>query len=151
MFQRILIVCTGNICRSPLAAGLLKAQRAELDVTSAGTRAPVGLPADPHAVACAHERGADLARHRSRHLDAESLAGRDLVLTAERCHLEDVLAAFPASRGRVYRLGHWRDVDIPDPIGCDRDVFEETAQVIEACVADWLPHLAMGVQRNASV
>ena len=148
MFKAVLIVCTGNICRSPLAAALLAARAPGLRVASAGTQAPAGAPADPLSVASGQRRGVDLAAHRARRLDEALLAEHDLVLAAEQHHVEAVTARFPMARGRVFRLGHWRDLDVPDPVGRDEQAFEAAAGMIDACLADWLPHLVEGQHRH---
>ena len=76
MFKTILVVCSGNICRSPIGEGLLRDRlRGKVTVSSAGCTALVGHPADPLAVEVAAEHNCDISAHRARQIDTELLAG----------------------------------------------------------------------------
>ncbi|WP_070990085.1 low molecular weight protein-tyrosine-phosphatase [Halofilum ochraceum] len=143
MFQSVLCVCTGNLCRSPMAAVLL-ADRLGADgpsVASAGTGAVVGEPAAEHARAAVAARGLDLEGHRARQVTASLLREHELVLAAEGSHVRALLRIEPAARGRVYRLGHWRDMDIADPIGRDYADFVTCLDEIAGCLEDWVGRL----------
>lgn len=106
---RILLLCTANQCRSPMAEGLLRdlvGQRAiAATVDSAGLLSG-GVPATDHAVAVLAERGIDLAGHRSRRLadPAVRLARADLVLAMERRHVREAVALAPEIRDRAFTL-----------------------------------------------
>jgi protein-tyrosine phosphatase len=133
MLDRILIVCTGNICRSPMAEGLLRARLARLGhgtVESAGIAALVGRPAEPHAVAACARRGIDISAHRARQLTPELLAAADVVLVmddAQRHHLERLSAS---ARGRVHRIGRAGGYDVPDPFRGPPAAFEDALALI---------------------
>lgn len=144
MFQNILVLCTGNICRSPMAEAVLRTRLAKdaIRVGSAGTGALVGYPADPLAVEVAHEFGFDLSQHRGRQATTPLLTSADLVLVMTRAHADWVHGMAPPLRGRVQLLGRWRDLEIPDPYGQDRQAFGSVFEQIDACIADWLPRLA---------
>jgi protein-tyrosine phosphatase len=92
----VLVVCTGNVCRSPIAEGMVRSlferrlgESAPV-VSSAGTSGWVGSPADPLSVAAARELGVDLSRHRGRRLREEDLEAADLVVTMAVEHRDDV-------------------------------------------------------------
>ena len=109
---RVLVVCTGNVCRSPLAERLLRARLDEefgagaalFTVTSAGTAAVVGAPMDPRAADVARALGADPDHFRARDLDAEQVIAADLVLTATREHRGAVLRLHPAAHRCTFTL-----------------------------------------------
>jgi len=100
---RVLVVCTGNVCRSPIAEGLLRAAlEAKLgdqapSVASAGTMGWVGSGADPASVEAAAERGVDISTHRARELRSDEVLAADLVLAMARDH-EDALADLAPTR-----------------------------------------------------
>src|SRR5947209_6644699 len=111
------MVCTGNICRSPMAEVLLASRLRErgIDarVESGGTSALVGCPADPMAQELLRARGLDLSRHRARQLTPDLVRGFDLVLAMEPEHQRFLEAIDPTARGRVHRLGRVGGFDIP--------------------------------------
>lgn len=144
MFQRILVVCTGNICRSPLAEVLLQERLRPqgIEVRSAGTGALIGYPADPLSLAVARDAGFDLSAHRAQQATRELLSAQDLVLTLDRGHSDWINARHPQLRGRVHKLLKWRDdADVADPYQLPREAFDTAWAAIEQGVADWLPRL----------
>ena len=106
----ILIVCTGNVCRSPIAEGLLRAAlEARLGpnaprVSSAGTMGWSGSPADPNGVEAAAERGVDIADHRARALSSRDVASATLILGMSGEHARDVVAGDPSAAPRTFTL-----------------------------------------------
>lgn len=104
------MVCTANVCRSPMAAAILQhhLDEAGIDavVTSAGTMGPNGLPVDPEAVAAVARWGIDLSAHQPRVFSKEIGAedGADLIITMERQHLRHVVAADRRTWVRTYTL-----------------------------------------------
>jgi protein-tyrosine phosphatase len=101
---RVLVICTANICRSPMAEGFLAAMEPELDVRSAGFLQP-GVPAAPDAVRVMAEHGVDISAHRSSVVGTDDLDWADLVLTMERRHARDLVVLQAAARSRVFTLG----------------------------------------------
>jgi tRNAThr (cytosine32-N3)-methyltransferase len=132
--MKILCVCTGNTCRSPMLAALLRAElprthpHIQLTVESAGTGADDGKPASPEAVACMAELGLDLSAHRSRHVDALDLASFDRVLCMTSGH-----AAYVRSRGvpaASLEVVNAYGGGVPDPFGGSPRDYAACAQVL---------------------
>ncbi len=142
MIQGILLVCTGNICRSPLAEALLRRtleQRSVdgVSVTSAGTGAWDGAPASEGAYLVGLERGLDLSGHRARLLTRELVEEADLILTMARHHRARVDEL--GGEGRVFVLGEYGgregdEAEVSDPFGGDLDVYRDTCAELEALV-----------------
>ncbi|MFO1151720.1 MAG: MBL fold metallo-hydrolase [Alsobacter sp.] len=133
----ILFVCKGNICRSPLAEGLLAAKSPRCHVESAGLMdGPVGRPPHPRTQAIASERGLDLSRLRARQVAASDFARFDLILGMDRDNLATLRAMRPpASGARLGRLGAYLEPgsvpDIEDPWGRDGAAFRAVHDQIE--------------------
>jgi len=137
-----LLVCTANICRSPMAEALWRdaAQRLRcvLPVTSVGIEARPGSPADPVAVELFAERGIDLSGHRARRFHAITAMRHELVLVMEPEHQRRILLAAPALAGRVHLLGRWGVGPIEDPHGGSRPEYEHCLAGLERSVMAWL-------------
>lgn len=136
----ILVVCVGNICRSPMAEAMLQqalGDKTGITVTSAGLGALAGHAAAEHSVSLMKERGIDITGHRARQLTPDMISAADLILVMEKGHRRALDSLEPAARGKVHRLCEWRDTDIPDPYREPRKSFEEALALIELGVADW--------------
>ena len=152
---RILVVCTGNICRSPMGEGFLNrlAGDAGLDhvvVESAGTHAPEGSPSTSSAISAAAELGADLRNHRATYLDRSLVAGADLILVMTPEHLDFIVSNWPKEAGdkvKLLRVFH-RDApsadEIPDPIGASQPVYRRVAHLIKACCEGVIEQIRSG-------
>ena len=147
MFDSVIILCTGNICRSPMAAGLLRhavqSRGRGPRVDSAGLAALVGRPPDPIAVALLAERSIDIGAQRAVQATEEMLRRHSLILVMERTQQDHVEAAWPALHGRVFRWGHWQDFDVPDPYGQDESAFRESLAAIDRGLPMWLKKLGI--------
>ncbi|HXI66280.1 MAG TPA: low molecular weight protein arginine phosphatase [Gemmatimonadales bacterium] len=157
--KRILLVCTGNICRSPLAAALLERALGEraaegITVSSAGTGAWDGAPVSEGAYLVGLERGLDLSGHRARLLTRELVEGADLILTMARHHRARVDEL--GGEGRVFVLGEYAgregdEVEVSDPFGGDLEVYRDTCSELEgllqAAVERIVKEFASGSQR----
>ena len=122
---RTLFVCTGNTCRSPMAAALLQnkinsaSAGTAYSVASAGLAAWPGQPASPEAVLVMGQRGLSLAGHSARQIDFDQIAASRIVLTMTRAHKEGLLRLFPAAEDKIFTLAEYTggQVDVADPIG----------------------------------
>ena len=144
MIRHILVVCVGNICRSPMAEALLKRALRGQDgfkVESAGLGALVGHPASEHSVDLMAEIGEDITGHRARQIHPDMVKAADLVLVMEAGHKRAIDDADPTARGKVYRLGDWQGIDIEDPYRQPRAAYEEALEDIEAGVASWMERI----------
>lgn len=146
MLKSILVVCVGNICRSPMAEGLLRRalnpHGGGLAVTSAGLDAVVGAPADAMACSLMEQGGIDISPHRGRQLNRAMLRSADLVLVMEQAHKTELARLDPAVRGKVFLLGHWTGEEVPDPYQRGAEAFADTFGRIERAVAAWTPRIA---------
>ena len=140
MFNRVLVVCVGNICRSPMAEALLRARlghRPRFDVSSAGVSALVGHPADESAILLMKERGIDISSHRARQLTPLLAAEADLILVMESGHERAVLDIAPQARGKVHRIGRFGNFDVPDPYRLPRAAFLDALNLCERAIAEY--------------
>jgi low molecular weight protein-tyrosine phosphatase len=140
VFKRILMVCTGNICRSPMAevvlARRLRDKGLSTAVESAGLGALVGWPADPIACELMKARGLDLSSHRARQLTREMLRRADLVLTMEAGQQRAVEELDASARGRVHRIGRIGRFDVLDPYRQGQAAFEQALALIERGIGE---------------
>ena len=113
----------------------------EVVVESAGLGALVNQPASEFSVELMQERGLDISGHRAQQLTPELITRADLVLVMESGHRRVIDANEPTARGKLYRLGEWQDLEIPDPYRQPREAFEETLKLIDKGVADWVERL----------
>jgi protein-tyrosine phosphatase len=145
MFNNIVVVCLGNICRSPMGEGLLKQYAEEnnlpLQIQSAGIKAMVGWRADPMAVEVMKNRNIDISQHEPMQLTLALLREVDLVLVMEGWQQKEIGCLFPSAYGKVHRLGKWGDFEIPDPYRKPIEHFEASCQLIEKGLQDWQKRL----------
>jgi len=141
MINRVLVVCVGNICRSPTAEWLLRhrLRRDDIIIESAGLAALVGNPIDPVAESVLVEHGVSAAKHVARQVSPDLINAADIVLVMDRRHMSAVHALVPHARGKTFLLGRWQnDIAVPDPYGKPRSAFEQAFQMIDTAVDSWL-------------
>lgn len=144
--MKILVVCTGNTCRSPLGEAVLRqaaaTQGVTLEVSSAGTGAFDGAPASEGSYLVGLENGLDLSAHRARSLTRSLVDEADIVLTMSRRHLQRVRDLGGEKKSWLfseYAEAADDDAEIPDPVGLGIEAYREThlrlAQLARAIVA----------------
>lgn len=139
MITSVLVVCIGNICRSPTGERLFKRALPDLDVRSAGLGALVGHTADRMASEVAAAQGLSLEGHQAQQLTAEMCRQADLILVMEKRHIEQVNRIDPAARGKTMLLGHWlNQKEIADPYRKSREAFEEIYGLLENATQKWV-------------
>lgn len=144
MFKRILLVCVGNICRSPTAEYLFRNRLSTTDIRieSAGLGAMVGKGIDPLALAVLAEHGVDGSAHVARQLHDDMLRSADLVLVMEKRHAVAIARTAPQVSGKIFMLGKWQgDLTIPDPYRQQREAFEHVYGLIDGAVSCWVERL----------
>lgn len=155
MMPTLLFVCTGNICRSPMAAEFFRKRAKEkgdaVHVESAGTWGVDGQPASLLAREVLAERGLNLDGHVARTVTREMLEKADLALVMTRSHRDALVAEFPFARRKIRLLSEVRgmEYDITDPYGKAREDYELCAndlqELIErgyAQILEWLAQSA---------
>ncbi len=142
MFDAILVVCTGNICRSPIAACLLSAKLGR-PVLSAGIAALIGHDIAPTARQVAEEHGLKCPPHSARKLSREMCGDVDLILVMENRQREYIGLLAPEVSGKTLLLGKWLDNrEIPDPYHKSKDVYRQVHRLLETASSSWAAKLA---------
>ena len=143
MFKSILVVCVGNICRSPLGERALAARLPGLTVESAGLAAVVGHEADKEASTAAAEAGISLDGHIARQLTAEVGGRYDLILVMEAGHRSEVTRRFPQLSGRTMLFDKWNgEKSIADPYRKTIDFHRVVRDQIIAAADGWAKRLS---------
>ncbi|MGI4811988.1 MAG: low molecular weight protein-tyrosine-phosphatase [Janthinobacterium lividum] len=139
MLQNLLIVCTGNICRSPMGMAILQRLLPAVTVTSAGTNALIGAQADPLAVELIQQHGLDLTMHRGKQIDADTARRADLILVMEKYHKVFIESRYVFAQGKTFLI---RPEDLPDPYMRGIHAFQEAYAVLEESMDQWAKKLA---------
>lgn len=141
MIRRILVVCIGNICRSPMAEGLFRQALPDVQTRSAGVAALVGHGADPIAVQIMAGAGVDITAHRARMLTDAIARDADLILVMDEMQKQHIATQYPYTRGKVFRLAEATKQDIPDPYRQAPEVFRTVFSMIENGVNQWVKRI----------
>lgn len=165
----VLLVCTANRCRSPMAMVILRqllntaqlsgqpSEQRDPDptdwhVTSAGTWAAEGLQAMPNSQTVAAELGLDLSLHHARAITDEILQAQDLVLVMERGHREALVTEFPEHAAKIHLLSALAGppFDINDPAAGTIDDYRDTARLLASLLHDALPEITARARRRTT-
>ena len=146
MFGSVLVVCVGNICRSPLGERVLARGLPGVTVGSAGLAAVVGHGADADAAKVADEIGVDLSGHVARQLTPEIGAAHDLILVMEPGHRAEIFRRFPALSGKVMLFDQWiGGQGVADPYRRSIETHRASRDRIVAAAEPWIARLARGL------
>lgn len=145
MFKHILVVCTGNICRSPVAEAILRQQLPNCQVSSAGLGALQGEPVSSFAQQLAELDGLDVTHHRARQLTVPMIQKADLILVMTEGQRRALGEQAPHALGKTLLLGRWLNdgegQDIPDPYRKTLDVFEHVHTLLKDASFLWVDKL----------
>lgn len=136
-FENILVVCVGNICRSPMAEALLKQRFPNKIIDSAGVGALVGYSADPAALEIMSQHKIDITNHVAKQIDELLAKKYDLIFTMSDGQTKWIEERWPFCRGKTFKLGHWTNKDIADPYKHEKIAFETAHQDIIEGIAQW--------------
>lgn len=147
--KTILFVCTANICRSPMAAGIMRRRISELaladqvEVASAGVYADEGYGASSNAIVTLGGRGINLREHRSQPITARLLAEADIVLVMEEAHRRSLFHLAPQHLAKVFLLTEMAGgfEDVADPYGGPLEGYAFTADLLERLIDAGLPKI----------
>lgn len=142
MFNSILIICTANICRSPMAEALFKKHLPDKMIASAGTRVAElsfdDCPADNSALLVTHNHGLTLSEHKARQVNSDMLKSFELILVMNHSQLEEVSKLTAGVRSKTLLVGQWiNQGDIVDPYRKEVASFERCFKILEQATLSW--------------
>src|SRR6266567_2907851 len=148
--KTILFVCTGNVCRSPMAEGIFRQairNRSDYRVHSAGLGAMEGQPPSPYAIQAVRELGIDISGQRSRMLTPELVRQADFIFGMTHSHIDTVMLLYPQAAEKTFLLREFDETldpfekDISDPISGSYEVYTNCRDQIEQGIASILRYL----------
>lgn len=143
MFKSVLVVCIGNICRSPVLEGLLKhysdKYQLGLTVASAGVHAMVGDHPQPYSQELARQHGVDISGYYAEQITQEMVDQYEIIIALDEIIRKDLLQRYPYAAGKIKKLGFLNNnMDIDDPYKKDKTAFVQMYADIELCLQSWL-------------
>ncbi len=145
--MKVMFVCTGNICRSAMAEGILKKiaidKKLDLEVYSSGIYAEDGDNATYNAIYVARNYDIDISSHRATNIRNSKIDKMDIILCATKSHKDAVIYMYPNLEGKVYTIKEYaeldnngKDIDIRDPWGYDVEIYNNCILEIERCIEE---------------
>ena len=142
--MKIMFICTGNICRSAMAEGMMKKlakdNNLDLDICSCGIYAEDGDYATYNAIEAAKYYDVNIESHRATNIRRSRIKEMDIILCATESHKQSVLHMYPELKEKVFTMKEYakldnngQDMDIKDPWGYDMNVYQNCAKEIEEC------------------
>ncbi|MDR7856960.1 low molecular weight protein arginine phosphatase [Tissierella sp.] len=135
--MKVLFVCTGNTCRSPMAEGILKSIAKEkgldIDVDSVGISAYDGSQASPNSIEAMKKIKIDISKHKASQLHRDLVDESDLILTLSQSHKEFILSNYPQAKDKLFTLlkyAYGEEKDVADPFGRNLAYYERTRDEI---------------------
>jgi len=142
MTYRLLTVCTGNICRSPVAEAALREFYPKGQVSSAGLHALVGRDIDPDSASAAGHFGISLQTHRARQFTQDLARDVDMILVMESSHRNEIMSRWPHLLGKTFLLGHFEEgKEIPDPYKRGQAMHLHMAELVVQSTRIWADQL----------
>ncbi len=145
MFKNILVLCLGNICRSPVAHIMLKEKikTAGLNITveSAGLTAMVGDGMHPFSAKVLRLYDVPIHTHTAKQVTATLVQQADLILVMDDEQRRMLESKFRGASGKTFRLGHFGNFDIPDPYGQNESAFEKMYHLLDRATDEWIAQL----------
>ena len=146
MISNILVVCIGNICRSPIGEVLFQhlADRDlghKVNIDSAGLHALAGYPADKNSKIIMEEKKITLENHKAKQITEKLVHWADLILVMEKGHTTVLTEKYPQARGKTFRICEWDDIEISDPYKKPMEHFLVCYDQIEKGTKSWIEKL----------
>ena len=140
--KSILVVCVGNMCRSPTAEYLLRSKLTGVQVTSAGLMARENKPPCSKATDIAANNGLNISAHKTRKLTQEMMVQNDLILAMESVHTDEILSTFPFAHGKVILFGKWgENSEIQDPYRQSDEMYQAVFSKLNEHAQKWVTKL----------